>query len=569
MEHDDEVPNPDEIIIIEADLLDRASPEEREAYFQYLVQEVKRVDAWEPWLKLLFPQFAGLPFSPGHVEFWEWVWKVSETNKPRPWVSIWPRGHGKSTSAELAVAALAARGKRKYGLYICETQDQADDHVANIASMLESTNVELAYPDLGTPAVNKQGQSKGWRRNRIVTASGFILDACGLDSAARGIKFEAQRPDFMVFDDVDGELDGEAMTLKKIKVITQKLLPAGSSNCAVLMVQNLVHKQSIFARLCSKGLEDEPEIADFLRNRIVSGPIPAVEGLEVEEREIEEDDGEKILKWVITAGVATWPEGFPISACEALINEFGLSAFMAECQHITEPPDGDIFSHLKYVHISHDLVPRMKRVVVWVDPAVSSNDTSDCMGIQIDGLGVDGKIYRLWSWEQRATPYEAMKKAIRKAIEFKATVIGIETNQGDQLWRVVYDQAMEDVRIEKAREIDPLTGKKGDFFQKMPRYKEKKATKDLGSKITRAERMLVDYERHIFVHVEGTHETLERSLKRFPKVKPFDLVDACYWSWSELAGPLHRRKMKLSSSARKALSTGMGVTGAPTRPIGL
>jgi len=24
---------------------------------------------------------------------------------------------------------------------------------------------------------------------------------------------------------------------------------------------------------------------------------------------------------------------------------------------------------------------------------------------------------------------------------------------------------------------------------------------------------------------------------RFPKVKPFDLVDACYWSWQDLRTP--------------------------------
>lgn len=896
-----------DVIVIPADLLERASAEEREAYFQYLIQEVKRVDDWEPWLKLLFPQFAGLPFSKGHKDFWEWVWSVDETNKPRPWVSIWPRGHGKSTSAELAVAALAARGKRKYGLYVChekgtpildpdsgewmtveqhptawerrcdgfevrlwglpfsevvtpehrywthtihrrdrghglgkeitygdqdwsqaqhldrrtwvglpiattveepegwlddadlwwliglwwgdgtiggpskhqlsfsmahkypdrrdklvgileargvkwgetqrgghsdiyfsdnklaemlsgwylggnsqkapppwverlpfdlqvelirgyvdadgwvtdrdvqiasvsltgllaarrilarlgvpatikqvhragqshfqgrpinrqdsyairfqqgasllgypvdkindygyqkvfvrdghlwsqvrsvdavedrvfvpitttthdyqtafgrshncETQDQADDHVANIAAMLESSTIELAYPDLGRPAVNKQGQSKGWRRNRIVTASGFILDACGLDSAARGIKFEAQRPDFMVFDDIDGELDTESITAKKIKVITQKLLPAGSSNCATLMVQNLVHENSIFARLASTDQPNEPESADFLRTRIVSGPIPAIIGLRVEEREMEAEDGEKIRRWVIVEGEATWPEGFPVEDCEALINEFGLSAFLAECQHVTEPPDGDIFAHLDFQRCGfEDLPKKFKKVVVWVDPAVSSTDTSDSMGIQCDALGPDGKIYRLWSYEQRSTPYAAIKLAIKKAIEYQADVIGIETNQGDQLWRIVYDQAMEDVRSEMARQIDPETGKKGDFFRKMPRYKEKKATKDLGSKVTRAERMLVDYERFIFVHVEGTHVALERALKRFPKVKPYDLVDAAYWSWSEIAGPMHRRKIKLTGSARKSLSKGMGVTNAPTRPIGM
>lgn len=445
-----------------------------------------------------------------------------------------------STSAEMAVAALAARGVRRYGLYICETQEQADDHISNVAALLRSPTIELAYPDLGKPAVTPEGHSKGWRRSRIVTASGFILDACGLDSAARGIKFEDQRPDFMLFDDIDGELDGEAITEKKIKVITRKLLPAGSPDCGILMVQNLVHENSIFARLADGR-------ADFLRDRHVSGPIPAVKDLEVEEH-----DG----RWVIVNGEPTWPEGFGIAECQKLINEFGLTAFLAECQHKNKPPDGEIFSHINFdsdaFRVEFEECPPFKRVVVWVDPAVTSNESSDSMGIQCDALGIDGKIYRLWSWEQRSTPYQAMKRAIKTAILYKADTVGVETNQGGDTWRIVYDQAMEDVKIEMEEEGD------SDFFRRMPRYKERKATKDLGSKVTRAERMLVDYERDVFRHVRGTHETLESALKRFPRVKPFDLVDAACWSWAELAGPLHRRKSKLRGSARRTLRSRFG-----------
>jgi hypothetical protein len=48
--------------------------------------------------------------------------------------------------------------------------------------------------------------------------------------------------------------------------------------------------------------------------------------------------------------------------------------------------------------------------------------------------------------------------------------------------------------------------------------------------------MLVDYEQGRIVHVLGTHESLERSLRRFLIRKPYDLVDAAYWSWFDLRG---------------------------------
>ncbi len=68
----------------------------------------------------------------------------------------------------------------------------------------------------------------------------------------------------------------------------------------------------------------------------------------------------------------------------------------------------------------------------------------------------------------------------------------------------------------------------------MPTFEQAKAGAGHGSKVARNQRMLVDYEHGKVVHVLGTHRALERALKRFPKSKPFDLVDAAYWSWNYL-----------------------------------
>lgn len=377
------------IQVIPADLLAKATTEEQETYLTYLIQQVKEIDDWQAWIKLFFSHVANKPFSDGHIRFYEWIWSIERDIRPLPFVAIWPRSYGKSSSLEMAIAALAARGKRKYGLIVSETIDQAQDHVANVAELLSSPLIELAYPGLGTPMVTKTGSSRGWRRDRLTTSTGFVLDALGLDTSSRGIKFDENRPDFISWDDIDSELDTEETTLKKIKIITHKLIPAGSKDCAALMVQNIVHKNSIFARLCSKGEEGEPPPAEFLRNRTVHGPIPAVLGLEVEDI-----NGQ----FTITAGESTWPQGFPISTCQEIINDVGLTAFLSEYQHETEPPLGGIFDHIKFRHIGLEDCPKFKRVVVTVDPAVTSAETSDCSGIQCDALGIDNKIYRLFSW---------------------------------------------------------------------------------------------------------------------------------------------------------------------------
>ena len=515
-----------EAVVIDPELLRHATPEERDAYRQYLLFTAIELDEWEPWLQVMVPGAASKPFAKHHAEFWRWLWSVEVDERPKPFVAIWPRGQGKSTSAEVAVLVLGCRRRRNYGLYIAETQEQADDHVANVAALLESETVEIAYPELGQRLMGKFGSAKGWRRNRVRTSTGFTLDAMGLDSAARGVKLEHQRPDFMVFDDLDSELDSELSTYKKIKTITRKLLPAGSQDCAVLMIQNMVHEDSIFARL-SDGR------ADFLMDRIVSGPIPAIEEMKYEER-----DG----KFVIVEGTPSWPEGMPMESCQLLMNDIGLTAFLAECQHETQPPEGDIFTHLTFARCTHAELPEFKRVTVWVDPAVTTTDRSDSMGIQCDALGRDGKFYRLYSWEMRSTPLTAIEKALKTALRWGADTVGVETDQGGDTWEVVYHQACENLR------------KEGLLDGRAPKFKHAKASTGHGSKIARAERMLVDYERGKFVHLEGTHHSLEQALRRFPKVKPYDLVDACYWSWADLNESLMRRRIRTRSSAKQILA---------------
>lgn len=197
--------------------------------------------------------------------------------------------------------------------------------------MLESTAVAEYYPDLADRAVGKHGNSLGWRRNRIRAKSGLIVDALGLDVAARGAKLDQQRPDLIIFDDVD-DSDDSLPTIKKNEVqITQKILPAGSNDVAVLFIQNIVHYESIAARLA--GLASES--ADYLATRKVIGPTPAIHGLRYERER-------GSTRWIITGGTPTWL-GQDLAICQSQIDDMGLKAFLAEAQHVKTPPEGQAF----------------------------------------------------------------------------------------------------------------------------------------------------------------------------------------------------------------------------------
>lgn len=464
-----------------------------------------------------------VPDGPHHRRFWTWLWAIDRGIRPRPFVAVWPRGGAKSTNAELGTIALGARGRRRYAWYISGIQEQADDHVLTLAAMLESRDIATFYPDLARRRLGKYGSSKGWRRNRLRTASGFTIDAVGLDTAARGIKLEEDRPDLLVFDDIDGRHDSRATTDKKRITVTETLIEAGAEDRALLFIQNLVHPHSIFADLASAS-------PTFLTNRILSGPIPAIDDFTYAERN---------SRIVITGGTPTWI-GYDLDRCQTDIDEAGITAYLHEAQHEVEDPPGGMFDHLDLaaIRVGPEAVPQpLTRVVCWVDPAVTSTDQSDAQAIQIDGIDGDtttGIIYRLYSWEQRATPLQAITRAIRKAAEYGAAYVGVETDQGGDTWESVFREATTAALDEEA---DP---EKRQRIQRLG-FRQAKAGQGGQPKAERAARMLADYERpgRRILHVIGTNTILERALHRFFRTKPLDLVDAAYWAWDDLRyGPV-------------------------------
>lgn len=336
-------------------------------------------DDWEPWLHALFPSSIRAGFAPRHVAYWRWLWAITQDEYPDPFVGLWPRGGAKSSSVELGVAALGLRNRRRYVLYVRDTQDRADDSVTNIAKLLESDTVARHYPEHAERSVGKFGNSQGWRRNRIRTAGGFTVDALGLDVAARGAKLGDYRPDVIVFDDIDGRHDTAEVTTKKTATITDSLLPAGTANVGVIFIQNLIIPNGIAAQLADGR-------AMFLARRIVSGPEPAVRGLETEMAVL--PNGLPTRR--ITAGTPTWA-GQDLTVCQAQIHLWGWPAFSREAQHNVREREGALWTVDLLNRRRVGVVPPLKRIVIGVDPSGGTVE----IGIVAAGIGYDDRGYVL------------------------------------------------------------------------------------------------------------------------------------------------------------------------------
>ena len=77
--------------------------------------------------------------------------------------------------------------------------------------------------------------------------------------------------------------------------------------------------------------------------------------------------------------------------------------------------------------------PQLRRVVVGVDPAVTSNASSDETGIVVAGIGHDGRFYVLADYSGRYSPDQWASRAIEAYRTHKADRIVAERNQGGDL----------------------------------------------------------------------------------------------------------------------------------------
>lgn len=77
--------------------------------------------------------------------------------------------------------------------------------------------------------------------------------------------------------------------------------------------------------------------------------------------------------------------------------------------------------------------PTLVRIVVAIDPAVSSRPDSDLTGIVVIGLGVDGHLYVLDDASGKYTPFEWATVATNKFNQWKADRIVAEVNNGGDL----------------------------------------------------------------------------------------------------------------------------------------
>jgi predicted phage terminase large subunit-like protein len=176
---------------------------------------------------------------------------------------------------------------------------------------------------------------------------------------------------------------------------------------------------------------------------------------------------------------------------------------------LIEDAEGALWNRDKVDETRVGKAPELARIVVAVDPAVSSGERADYTGIVVAGRTADGHLYVLEDLTMKGTPHTCMAKAVAAFHRWRADRIVAEVNNGG----------------------DYLEGVLRTVDENVP-YVQVRATR---GKLTRAEPIAALWEQGRG-HVVGCLPTLEDQMCSYTsdsKESP-DNLDAMIWAATEL-----------------------------------
>ena len=186
--------------------------------------------------------------------------------------------------------------------------------------------------------------------------------------------------------------------------------------------------------------------------------------------------------------------------------------------------------------IDREDLPHLNRIVVAIDPAITSNIESDMTGIVVAGVDVNGKGYILGDYTAKLSPQGWAAKAIQLYHQFEADRIVAEVNQGGDMVKTT---------IHGEDDTIPF-----------------KAVRASRGKYARAEPISALYERKLVYHVrnpeDGSNleelETQMRTWEPLGSIGSPDRLDAMVWALTDLMlNGYAKPELKLSYSNAKGL----------------
>lgn len=417
-----------------------------------------------------------------------WMTRPTEPMADRR-AEVAPRETGKSTWWFLILPLwAAAHGHVGFAAAFADTDTQAQTHLATFKAELDNNALlREDYPDLVLPKTRGRGQVEADRVSLYHAKSDFVFAAAGMDSSNLGMKVGAQRPDLIILDDIEpheGRYSKE-LAKKRLDTLVSAILPLNIYAHVILagtvtMGGSIVHQ--IVRRMAGEHTEDNDWVDE---QQIRARHTPAID-----------TDRHGTRRSV-------WPEKWPLSYLEKIEHTKGYAK-----NYANDPLGADGgYWQLEDIERARMLgvAPAPTRVLVEIDPAVTTKKTSDYTGIAVlawtppprDKPKAPGRVDVLEVRQVKKTGAELRLDILDTVTRHNADLVRIETNQGGDLW----SQTLWGLPV-KVR-----------------------AVHESESKEMRAARALDHYQRNRVGHAPGLTD-YEAQLVAFPNAPHDDMVDA-------------------------------------------
>lgn len=141
-----------------------------------------------------------------------WALLIDLANKLRDFTAIAigiPRGFGKTMLVKLFILYCIIFTHKRFILVVCGTQLKANNIISDIQGMLDESNILKVFGNWRLGSITDRLDLKrfGFRGRNI------ILMGAGAGSDIRGMTLENERPDIIVFDDIQSKEDSESETV--------------------------------------------------------------------------------------------------------------------------------------------------------------------------------------------------------------------------------------------------------------------------------------------------------------------------------------------------------------------
>ena len=335
------------------------------------------------------------------------------------------RGAAKSTTLEEDACVVALFQEARNILIVGENEARAIDRLRSIKFELETNERILAL--FG----NQVG--KTWQETKIVLANGVVVQALGKGQSLRGVKHLAQRPDYLLIDDLEDEelVATPAARDKLAKWFYGSLIPAMAKIYRVRMAATPLDPESLAEKL---AMQPAWKMRRF-----------PIEFIDVNGRRR-----------------ATWEARFPLSWIDAKKAElYGAGqgqVWMQEYMCKAVDPADRVFTDGMFKFDAS--MPRSWHAVYAVyDPARTTAKRSDFTGVAVGSWMGN----RLIVWRAEAhkwMPNEMIADMFETDLTFEPVAIGVEKTGLDE-WVL---QPLRQAQVEKQtllplRELRPPKGK--------------------------------------------------------------------------------------------------------------